>query len=88
MLWDQEDRFANFYQQNENKVLEVTDEKMTRFNITLIEGVKMVDNILRNSVGGEIVVPKIPSFRILDMVKALDSKSKYKVIGIDLRKNS
>jgi len=64
------------------KTLEVTDEKMTRFNITLIEGVKMVDNILRNSVGGEIVVPKIPSFRILDMVKALNSKSKYKVTGI------
>ncbi len=65
-----------------NKALQVTDEKMTRFNITLIEGVKMVDNVLRNSVGGEIVVPKIPSFRILDMVKALNSKSIYKVIGI------
>ena len=55
---------------------------MTRFNITLKQGVEVVKNILIDSVGGEIVVPKIPSYHILDLVKAIDSKGRFKITGI------
>ncbi len=65
-----------------NKPLTVTSPNMTRFNITLQEGVKTVIETLKNSVGGEIVVPKIPSYHIMDLVKAINPKSKYKITGI------
>jgi UDP-N-acetylglucosamine 4,6-dehydratase len=60
----------------------VTDTKMTRFNITLKEAVDMVLWTLQYSKGGEIFVPKIPSYRILDLAKAINSKNKIKLIGI------
>ena len=64
------------------KELLVTHKEMTRFNITLEESINMVIETLKNSVGGEIVVPKIPSFRILDLVKAINPKNKFKIVGI------
>lgn len=62
--------------------LPVTDPKMTRFNITLTQGVAMVSWALSTAVGGEIFVPKIPSYRIVDVVEAIDSKAEMEVIGI------
>ncbi len=62
--------------------LPITDPEMTRFNITLKEGVNMVLFALENAWGGEIFVPKIPSYNILDLAKAIDSNCEVKIIGI------
>ena len=64
------------------KKLTVTDQRMTRFNIDLDEAVKLVLNVINDSVGGEIFVPKISSYRIMDIVKAIQSNAKIKVTGI------
>ena len=63
-------------------VLPITDDRMTRFNITLSEGVALALECLETSVGGEIFVPKIPSYRILDLAKAISEKSQIKIIGL------
>ena len=55
---------------------------MTRFTITLEEGVNLVLKTLDTMIGGEIVVPKIPSFRIVDLTKAIDSKKNILITGI------
>ena len=55
---------------------------MTRFNITLIESVKFVINSIVNQIGGEIFVPKLKSFKIVDLCNAIDEKSKIKYVGI------
>ena len=55
---------------------------MTRFNITLKEGVELVIFALLNSLGGEIFVPKIPSFKILDLAKAINPKARIKYTGL------
>lgn len=60
----------------------VTDKRMTRFSIGLEEGAKFVLNALSKMKGGEIFVPKIPSYRIMDIVKSIDAKRKVKFIGI------
>ena len=54
---------------------------MTRFNISLDEGIETVLWTLKNMQGGEIVVPKLPSYRIMDLAKAISSKIKIKLIG-------
>ena len=60
----------------------ITDPRMTRFNISLQEGVEMVLWALENAWGGEIFVPKIPSYRITDVAKAIAPNSKYPISGI------
>ena len=55
---------------------------MTRFHITLNEAINFVENCLNTMKGGEIFVPKIPSFRVIDLIKALSFKPKVKIIGI------
>ncbi len=60
----------------------VTDTRMTRFNITLEESVDFVLNCLKVSRGGEIFVPKIPSYKVTDVAKAIDKNAKIKIIGI------
>ena len=62
--------------------LPVTSKKMTRFNITLQAGVDMVLHSLTNAWGGELFVPKIPSYKILDVAKAVCDKCKIKIVGI------
>lgn len=62
------------------KTLPVTDEKMTRFYITLEQGINLIETAFKKMKGGEIYVAKIPSFRIIDLVKSL--KCNYKIIGI------
>jgi len=60
----------------------ITDHKMTRFNITLDKATSMIQDILKIAKGGEIFVPKIKSFRVIDLAKAINDKNKLKIIGI------
>ncbi len=60
----------------------ITDPKMTRFNITMNESIEMVKWSILNCIGGEVVVPKIPSIKILDLAKAISLNSKIKYVGI------
>jgi UDP-N-acetylglucosamine 4,6-dehydratase len=63
-------------------VLPITDPTMTRFNITLQGGVDMVMHALEHAWGGELFVPKIPSYSILDVAEAIGPKCDKKIIGI------
>lgn len=67
---------------NNVKEYPITDERMTRFWITLDQSVELVFIALEHSIGGEVFVPKIPSMKIKDLVKAIDSDAKIKYIGI------
>ncbi len=71
-----------FKKQMKKGFLNITDSQMTRFAITLEEGVNMVLWTIKNSLGGEIYVPKIPSFKIIDLAKIMSPSSKIKHIGI------
>tara|TARA_B100000073_G_C23720097_1_gene567318 strand:- start:1070 stop:2071 length:1002 start_codon:yes stop_codon:yes gene_type:complete len=71
-----------FIDQAKNGLLSVTDPNMTRFNILLDEGVEMVLWAMDNTLGGEIFVPKIPSYKLSDVAKAISPQSEIKVIGI------
>ena len=71
-----------FMQQMGNDYFTITDKHMTRFNISLDEGVKMVDWVINNAAGAEIFVPKIPSYNILDLANAFKNKPKFKYIGM------
>ena len=62
--------------------LPITDSKMTRFNISIDEGVDMVLYALKNAWGGEIFIPKIPSYRITDLAKAIGPDCEISIIGI------
>ena len=64
------------------KLLPLTDINMTRFVITLDQGVKFVLNALGNMSGGEIFVPKIPSMNIVDLVTCMAGKGQFKEVGI------
>ena len=71
-----------FLEQRRTGVLPITDPAMTRFNITLQEGVELVMHALDRAMGGEIFVPKIPSYRITDVAEAIGPGCKTPVIGI------
>ena len=72
-----------FFQKEASKgVLPITDKRMTRFNITLQEGVDFVLQCLDKMWGGELFVPKIPSYRILDVAKAIAPNCELKIVGI------
>ena len=62
--------------------LPITDERMTRFMISLEQGVELVWHSFQDMLGGEIYVKKIPSMKITDIAKAIAPKKKYKIIGI------
>ena len=62
--------------------LPITDEKMTRFNITLNKGVNMVMHAINNAIGGEIFVPKIPSYNIMDLATAIAPNVPTEIIGL------
>lgn len=70
-----------FIQKKKDGVLPITDERMTRFNITLQEGVDFVLMCLEKMWGGELFVPKIPSYNILDLAKAIAPSAKYENVG-------
>ncbi|ENM5786981.1 UDP-N-acetylglucosamine 4,6-dehydratase (inverting) [Vibrio metoecus] len=71
-----------FLKKRAEGVLPITHEKMTRFNISLQDGVNMVMYALEHHLGGEIFVPKIPSYKILDIAKAIAPECKTEVVGI------
>ena len=71
-----------FLKQNRRGYFKITDKQMTRFNISLSEAVDMVIWALDNTIGGEIIVPKIPSFKIIDLAKSINNKLKFKLIGV------
>jgi UDP-N-acetylglucosamine 4,6-dehydratase (inverting) len=71
-----------FLDRRASGVLPITDAGMTRFNISLQEGVDMVLWALENATGGEIFVPKIPSYRITDLAMAIGPECEHPVIGI------
>ncbi|WP_333875379.1 UDP-N-acetylglucosamine 4,6-dehydratase (inverting) [Flavobacterium sp.] len=71
-----------FIQKKKDGVLPITDPNMTRFNISLQGGVDMVMHALFHAWGGEIFVPKIPSYRILDVAQAIGPECEHKVVGI------
>jgi UDP-N-acetylglucosamine 4,6-dehydratase len=71
-----------FLKQKKKGVLTITDERMTRFNITLQEGVDFVLQCLEKMWGGELFVPKIPSYKILDVAEAIAPDAKHEIIGI------
>ena len=71
-----------FLNKRSDGVLPITDERMTRFNITLDYGVDLVMFALKNMWGGEIFVPKIPSYRITDLTKAIAPHCRVVPTGI------
>ncbi|MDH4033942.1 MAG: UDP-N-acetylglucosamine 4,6-dehydratase (inverting), partial [candidate division Zixibacteria bacterium] len=71
-----------FLKKRADGVLPITDARMTRFNITLTEGVNLVLYAFANMWGGEIYVPKIPSYHITDLAKAIAPHCRQKTVGI------
>lgn len=71
-----------FQERRKTGVLPITDPAMTRFNISLDEGVEMVLWALKNAKGGEIFVPKIPSYRVVDVATAIGPECQQRVVGI------
>ena len=71
-----------FFQERSKGVLPITDERMTRFWITLRQGVDFVLACLSRMKGGEVFVPKIPSMKITDLAKALAPECKLNFVGI------
>lgn len=71
-----------FLEKAKTGILPITDPEMTRFNISLSEGVEMVLWALENALGGEVLVPKIPSYRITDVAEAIGPSCEKPIIGI------
>lgn len=71
-----------FEKQAEKNVIEITDTRMTRFSITLPEAIVFIKDTIKMMNGGEIFVPKIPSFKIIDLARAISEKANLKVVGI------
>ena len=70
-----------FFKQKKNGIINITNKNMTRFNITMQQSIDLVLWALKNSIGGEIFVPKIPSYRILDLARAIAPNAKINIIG-------
>jgi UDP-N-acetylglucosamine 4,6-dehydratase (inverting) len=71
-----------FFEQKKTGRLTITDERMTRFWLTLEEGVAFVRDCLPVMTGGEIFVPKIPSMKVSDLARAMAPEAKIDIIGI------
>lgn len=71
-----------FINKKEEGILPITHPEMTRFNISLQDGVNMVMYAIENHLGGEIFVPKIPSYKILDIAEAIAPDCKTEIVGI------
>lgn len=71
-----------FIKKKQEGILPITDAEMTRFNISLQGGVEMVMHALFHAWGGEIFIPKIPSYRITDVAEAIGPECEHRVVGI------
>ena len=74
--------FPLFESLKKNKHFPITDLNMTRFNISLIESIKLIIWSLKNNIGGEIFVPKLPSYKIKNLATAINPNNKIKIIGL------
>lgn len=70
-----------FLERQKTGTLPITDKRMTRFNITLQEGVDFVLKCLNKMWGGELFVPKIPSYNIVDVATAINSDCRHEIVG-------
>ena len=73
---------SSFIKQSKKGSISITNKNMTRFNISIEDAVMMVDWSLKNAIGGEIFVPKLSSFRVIDFAAAICPKCKIKIIGL------
>ena len=71
-----------FLSEKKKGILPITDERMTRFMITLEQGVELVWQAFEDMEGGEIYVKKIPSMKVTEIAKAVAADAKYEIIGI------
>lgn len=71
-----------FLEKRKTGILPITDDKMTRFNITLQQGVDMVLWCLENARGGELFVPRIPSYKVTDLARAIGPECEKPVVGV------
>jgi UDP-N-acetylglucosamine 4,6-dehydratase len=71
-----------FERQRKEGVITVTDDRMTRFWITVDQGVRFVASVIEHMQGGEVFVPKLPAVRIADLAKAMAPDCEIKIIGI------
>jgi UDP-N-acetylglucosamine 4,6-dehydratase (inverting) len=71
-----------FLEKKKSRLLPITDRNMTRFSISLDEGVDMVLWALEHALGGEIFVPKIPSYRITDVAEAIGPECEHRLVGV------
>ncbi|MDD4249918.1 MAG: UDP-N-acetylglucosamine 4,6-dehydratase (inverting), partial [Methanosarcina sp.] len=71
-----------FQEQKKKGVLTITDERMTRFWLTLDQGVNFVLNSIERMQGGEIFIPKIPSMRMMDLAETIAPEAKKEIVGI------
>lgn len=71
-----------FLSKRKDGVLPITHEEMTRFNISLQDGVNLVLYAIKHHLGGEIFIPKISSYKILDVAEAISPESKIELVGI------
>ena len=71
-----------FLENRKHGFFPITDPAMTRFNIAIEDGVEMALWSINNALGGEIMVPKIPSYRITDVATAVDAGCEQRVVGI------
>ncbi len=71
-----------FFSQKDNGTIPITDERMTRFMISLEEGVQLVWDAFDDMVGGEIYVKKIPSMKVTDLAKVVAPKCNFEIVGI------
>lgn len=70
-----------FLKQKENKLFTITDDKMTRFTLTINQAIIFVLNAASIMIGGEIFVPKLPSYNIAQLAKCIDKDAEIKIIG-------
>ncbi len=71
-----------FLELKDTGVLPITDPQMTRFNISVEEGVDMVLWAIEHAWGGEILVPKIPSYRVTDVAAAIGAECEHRIVGV------
>jgi FlaA1/EpsC-like NDP-sugar epimerase len=71
-----------FLKQKKNNILKITDKRMTRFNIFIEDAIKMVLWAYQKGIGGEIIIPKLISYNLLDLAKLIAPKAKHQFVGI------
>ncbi|MDC1450351.1 UDP-N-acetylglucosamine 4,6-dehydratase (inverting) [Candidatus Thioglobus sp.] len=82
VMWSRGSVIPFFIEKKKTGVLPITDERMTRFNISLDDGVDFVLKCFDVMWGGEVFIPKIPSYRIMDVAEAIGPLIKKKIVGI------